>query len=119
MTGEFPRLNTDHEDGNRVNNRWSNLRDVSSRVNARNKALNKTSTTGVSGVQWNKNLQKYQACICTDDSKIKHIGLFNTIDEAKVARDREAVKLGYHPAHGMTPQQRVQFFKDTNHDHQT
>ena len=54
-TGSWPTGEVDHRDGNRTNNRWANLRDVTTQINAQNKrnpmAHNKV---GLLGVSWNK-----------------------------------------------------------------
>lgn len=38
MTGDFPAGGLDHIDGNRANNKWSNLRDADASENMRNSA---------------------------------------------------------------------------------
>jgi hypothetical protein len=52
MTGEWPKYGIDHINRNRLDNRWSNLRDVPHRVNQANKGIMKTNTSGVVGVSW-------------------------------------------------------------------
>ena len=48
--GKFPEGDVDHKDGNGLNNRGVNLRDVSRRVNICNAKLNKLNVSGVKGV---------------------------------------------------------------------
>jgi hypothetical protein len=52
VTGEWPTADVDHIDGDRQNNRWSNLRDVSRRVNMENlrSARRNNKSTGLLGV---------------------------------------------------------------------
>lgn len=59
--GEWPNGLIDHVDGNGLNNRLDNLRDVTSTNNGRNSKLISTNTTGVSGVNWNKRDEKWFA----------------------------------------------------------
>lgn len=59
--GEWPKGIIDHLDGNGLNNRLDNLRDVTSTNNGRNSKLISTNTTGVSGVNWNKRDEKWFA----------------------------------------------------------
>lgn len=59
--GVWPEGLIDHIDGNGLNNRIDNLRDVTSTNNGRNSKLISTNTTGVSGVNWNKRDEKWFA----------------------------------------------------------
>ena len=72
----------DHIDGNRSNNSWSNLRSVSASINRRNAARRSDNKSGVTGVWWNAQKQKWQAAISLG-GKQKHVGFFDTIEEAE------------------------------------
>lgn len=51
MTGEWPQYTIDHIDGGRINNRWTNLRDVSYQTNNQNlRVAQRGSATGLLGV---------------------------------------------------------------------
>lgn len=52
-----------------------------------NKRPSSRSKTGVSGVHWCKQKQKYQARLFTS-YKTKHLGFFNTVEEAAQARQQ-------------------------------
>lgn len=54
LTGFWPIGQVDHISGDRSNNSWSNLRDVSRSVNQRNQKKYSNNTTGVTGVYFIK-----------------------------------------------------------------
>ena len=58
MTGEMPEY-VDHIDRNRSNNRWKNLRKVSSSENSFNRSLDKRNKTGITGVYLHPTEQTY------------------------------------------------------------
>lgn len=96
--GEWPSI-IDHIDGDRSNNRISNLRSVSHAENARNCRLNKNNTSGTNGVSWNKAARKWQVHV-TVDRKQSCLGLFDCADAAKAARAQADQESGFHPNHG-------------------
>lgn len=96
MTGSDP-IQVDHIDGDRSNNRWTNLRNVTASENRRNTARRSDNTSGVVGVFWNKQTKKWSANIVL---KTVHLGSFNSFDEAVAARKAAEVEYGFHPNHG-------------------
>jgi len=68
-------LQTDHINGNGLDNRKENLRAVTARQNTQNKHTNKSSI--YAGVNWSKVAQKWHARICIKGSR-KHLGYFKT-----------------------------------------
>lgn len=50
VTGDFPSGMLDHVDGNPLNNRWSNLREATSRQNCYNRRPRSDSKSGIKGV---------------------------------------------------------------------
>jgi len=82
MTGDWPKHQIDHIDGNRSNNKFSNLRDVTPSVNMQNlKQPNKLNTTGYMGVHFDNARQKYIARLTLN--RYKHfLGRFDTAEEA-------------------------------------
>lgn len=98
MTGEDPNF-IDHIDGNRSNNRWINLRSVSSAENGKNKGLLKSNTSGAMGVTFCKQTGRWRAGMQLNG---KHIclGRYDTIEEAKEARERGDKAFGFHKNHG-------------------
>lgn len=63
MTGEWPDTDVDHENRNRDDNRWSNLRLATRTQNNANSKRPKTNTSGYKGVFWHKNYRKWVARI--------------------------------------------------------
>ncbi len=82
MTGNFPEHLIDHIDGNKLNDCFSNLRDVPQRVNAknRNNFVGKT----LPGTCYDKQRNKYSAQITVDYKNIA-LGRYTTELEAHKA----------------------------------
>ena len=96
--GEFPD-HIDHIDGDRTNNRIINLRNVSKKENAKNRAVSSLSITGVSGVRFDKSCNKFRVTINTSSGR-KRIGSFADFDSAVEARKAAEASNGYHVNHG-------------------
>ena len=79
--GAWPRQQIDHINGDRDDNRLSNLRDVSVVGNAQNRHK-ANGSSGLIGVTKHKN--GYQAQIGVSN-KVRYIGLFRTANEARAA----------------------------------
>lgn len=83
MTGEWPREEIDHEDTDRLNNRWSNLREANSRVNKENQRRAKShNTSGLLGVSRKRN--KFEAVIHVDHRRHR-LGMFASAIDAHAA----------------------------------
>ena len=81
MTGKWPAMQVDHINQIKDDNRWCNLRDVSPAVNAQNRPLYKTSTSGHTGVCWNSKEDKWQV-LCRAYGKQVYGGLFDNKEDA-------------------------------------
>lgn len=97
--GEMPKHQIDHINGDKLDNRIENLRDVSQHHNCKNKSRAKNNTSGVTGVYWSKTKNKWKASIGINN-KTKALGSFDTIFDAAAARISAQNKLGYHKNHG-------------------
>lgn len=86
MTGEFPgdKLDIDHINQVKFDNRFSNLRLASRSENMMNTGTRSDNKTGYKGVFFVKRLDKYMASIRVN-YKSKHLGLFDTPEEASKA----------------------------------
>jgi len=84
--GEIPE-HLDHINGDRADNRLSNLRPCTHRENLANCRLSSNNTSGVTGVRRSPTKGKWIAKIMVDRRAI-HLGTFSSIDEAKQAREQ-------------------------------
>jgi hypothetical protein len=82
MTGEWPKEQVDHISGDRSDNRWSNLRDVSCRDNACNQHTHRNGR--LPGCYWHKGNRKWRAQISINGI-IRCLGYFTTEEEANHA----------------------------------
>lgn len=80
MTGEIP-SEVDHEDRNKTNNIWSNLRKATHSQNHGNRVAQRGSTSGFKGVTWDKARNKWSAKIMVR-GKIMNLGRFDAPEEA-------------------------------------
>jgi hypothetical protein len=78
-------MQVDHRNGNPLDNRRDNLRLLSASDNSRNQKDRTDNTSGFKGVHYDRAREKWLAFIKTD-GKMKHLGRFKTIEEAKTAR---------------------------------
>lgn len=83
--GEPARLNIDHINGERDDNRIGNLRAVTHSQNIGNSRLSRANTSGFKGVGWDKARGKWAARIKVN-YKFIHLGRFNNIKDAVAAR---------------------------------
>jgi len=83
------KLCIDHTDNNRLNNNVTNLRWATHQENNRNRQLSTKNTSGIKGVSFNKNKNKWEAYINIHEIKI-HLGYFDNIEDAKQSRVTKA-----------------------------
>lgn len=97
MTGEIPRSQIDHINGNGKDNRWDNLRIVDNIQNAKNQKTPKNNSSGIMGVH--KHYDSWIASITADKKRI-YLGRYADFFEACCARKSAANKYDFHPNHG-------------------
>jgi len=89
----------DHTDGNKLNNRLSNLINTTQAQNTKNRANYKNNTSGYSGVSWITRLQKWQ--VTTGGAKNrKYHGTYADLDEAIKVKQQAEKDEQYHANHG-------------------
>ena len=79
----------DHIDNDRLNNNINNLRWCTQTENSMNTSLYRNNSSGVKGVSWHKQFNKWSVRI-TIDGKNTHIGYYDTIEEAAEVRLHQA-----------------------------
>lgn len=85
-------METDHVNGNPLDNRRENLRSCTRTENVHNTRMNHDNKSGFKGVYWNKRAKKWYAQIA-NNGKHHHLGTFNTAQEAAVAYNAVAHEL--------------------------
>lgn len=76
---------SDHNDRNPLNNRKYNLRKASYAENSQNHSKRKDNTSGITGVTFNKRMNKWQVCI-NINKKRTHLGSFINKEDAIITR---------------------------------
>jgi HNH endonuclease len=86
-TGEDPLNTVDHKDGNRINNRWANLRPATKLEQNYNAGRRKDNTSGGRGVHKHKGWWRARISI---NGVRHHLGLFETAEAAAEAYEAAA-----------------------------
>ena len=97
--GFWPEGEIDHVNGDRTDNRLSNLREVDHRENSMNASKSHNNSSGETGVYWRSDNRKWAAKIGIE-GKLVHLGCFDTFDEAVAARKLAANAQGFSDRHG-------------------
>lgn len=97
VNGEWPTLHIDHVNGDKADNRWRNLREVTNAENLKNKPLYKNNSSGHSGIY--REGGKWSARMFANGTTIR-LGNFNNLADAVKARRQAQAEMGYHPNHG-------------------
>lgn len=96
--GRWP-TEVDHINGDRTDNRVSNLREVTRLENRRNQRRPKNNKSGRVGVAWSHQSGSWQAYIRVD-RKMIHLGLHSDLADAIAARADAERRHGFHANHG-------------------
>jgi hypothetical protein len=86
-TGEWPERELDHRNGNRVDNRMSNLRPAARKENARNTGKRAGTSSKFKGVSWNRRLGKWEGYVGggINGKRKTHLGFFDDPQDAALA----------------------------------
>jgi len=98
-TGAWPKDQLDHIDHDRMNNKFANLREATHQENLRNQTLDSRNTSGIAGVYWSTQNQKWRAQIRVN-GKNKHLGYFDEKLLAIFSRWQSESLYGFHENHG-------------------
>jgi len=97
--GKWPENIVDHINGDRGENKKSNLRDVSHAENMKNRRIPSHNKSGIMGVHWHKASSRWRATIGVDGS-VQYIGSFSNLGDAANARKEAEIEYGFHANHG-------------------
>lgn len=86
MLGTLPPkgFHIDHIDGDKLNNKWDNLRLATPSQNSFNSKIHIDNTSGVKGVSWQSSCNKWKASIKVNGN-VFNLGTFATKDQAIAA----------------------------------
>lgn len=98
--GEWPTNQIDHINGDRLDNRIENLRDIERGDNQRNMKLSQRNKIGITGVYWSKTKDKWYVQISIN-GKRKHLGYCDNLFDACCIRKSAELRYNYHENHGM------------------
>lgn len=90
-TGEWPKGEVDHINGDILDNRWENLRIATHSQNMKNRGAPSNNTSGYKGVSFHRKKGKWRAAIHSEGKKY-HLGYFNSAELASQAYE-EAAKI--------------------------
>jgi len=99
VTGEWPKFGVDHQNGCGLDNRFENLRDVTSSVNSQNRRLGVRNKSGHLGVSWNSNIKKWKSAIVVQ-GKLHHLGYYTNKEDAIKIRKQAEADFMFHKNHG-------------------
>jgi hypothetical protein len=91
--GRWPEGTIDHKNGDRVDNRLSNLRQETYGENNTSRKKRKDNTSGYRGVSWHTSSRKWLAMIAVGGQQ-RYIGVFDSIEAARDAY-RNSAKLAF------------------------
>lgn len=96
---EWPTLDIDHINGDKTDNRFLNLREVTRAQNALNRRRNANNKTGIMGVFLIASKRRWGARIGVNGVNT-YLGSFETFEGAVARRKAAEIEYGYHPNHG-------------------
>lgn len=90
VTGEWPPM-IDHEDTNKLNNKWENLRKATKSQNMMNVGIRSDNKSGARGVSWDSSRKKWTARLRVG-KKYLSLGRFENKEDAIEAYKSAAIK---------------------------
>lgn len=90
--GVWPKIQVDHANGDRRDNRLCNLREATRRENSWNVGLRRDNTSGFRGVSWHRQKARWCARIWVR-GRCKCLGYFHTPEAASTVYEAEATNL--------------------------
>lgn len=97
--GSWPKLELDHINGDRSDNRIENLRAVTFSENHKNTKMKRSNTSGYNGVSIIKETGRWRARAKVN-GQIINLGVYSCATAAAVARKKADIDLGFHENHG-------------------
>lgn len=94
MTGDWPKGDVHHKDGNKVNNKWQNLELLNRSNHKKIGSIRSDNKTGVVGVCWKKDRDKFHAQIRCDYKNI-NLGYYDNLTDAVMARWKGELEYNY------------------------
>jgi len=88
---DCPEIQVDHINNNKLDNRKENLRLCTFQQNMFNRGIKKNNSSGITGVVWDKEKNKWCAQIRYNNKNI-FLGYFDDINEAKNARQEAEIR---------------------------
>lgn len=85
--GYWPKNQIDHINGDKLDNRSNNLREVTNAQNHMNSPLQKNNVSGIKGVGWCNRLEKWRVQLKLS-GKVKHLGYYEDLELAALVRAR-------------------------------
>lgn len=92
MEDRIPTHDIDHKNGDKIDNRWDNLRVAGKQGNQANSPMKSTNTSGFKGVSFCATTKRWRASIRHNGREI-NLGRYNTKEEAAKAYEVSSVRL--------------------------
>jgi hypothetical protein len=95
MNGVYPPNQIDHINKVRSDNRFKNLRLATNKQNQENTSIRKDNSSGTTGINWRKDLEKWQVRIQSHGKRIT-VGIYSGLELAIEAREKAEEKYYTH-----------------------